>query len=89
MMDHERDAYCEKFHVKRVERSCGTCKFFERSYEESGCHQPRQADFDEIEQERRRAGCEFLEDYGPYSSGVEVDEGFVCDLWEKKEGEPK
>lgn len=83
MMDHEREAYCEKFHVKRIERSCGTCKHFERSYEESGCHNQKQAEFDEQEQENRRNACAIVEDYGPYSSGVQVDEGYVCDLWEK------
>jgi hypothetical protein len=30
----------EKYHVKQVERCCGTCKYFERIYEDSFCEHP-------------------------------------------------
>ena len=53
----------DKYHVKQVERCCGTCKHFERVWEDAFCEHPELRD-----------------------SGF-VDEGFVCDLWEKKGGE--
>lgn len=52
----------EKYHVRQVERCCGTCKHFARYWED--------------------AFCEHTE----LGNGVYVDEGFVCDLWEKEGG---
>ena len=79
----EQDAYCEKYHVKRVERSCGTCKHFERDYDDArGCKRQEQAEFDKDGVEwAHNAGHE--PEYGSWGGGVTVDEGYVCDLWEK------
>lgn len=62
--------------VRQVERCCGTCRHFERDWEESGCKHPKQRDFDSQPSE--------YDFYGAYG-GTEVDEGCVCDLWERKE----
>ena len=62
--------------VRQVELCCGTCRHFERNWEQSGCAHPKQRDFDSFAGE--------YENYGAYG-GTEIDEGFVCDLWEKKE----
>lgn len=58
MSKHPRD----KYHVRQVERCCGTCKHFARYWEDAFCEHPELYD-------------------------VFVDEGFVCDLWEKKGSE--
>ena len=47
----------------------------ERNYEESGCAHPKQREFDSNAGE--------YETYGAYG-GTDVNEGFVCDLWERK-----
>lgn len=84
MTQLEMEKYCKVFNVHRVEKSCGTCKHFQRSYEEAGCHHPNQAEFDAWEQALRKDGAE-PNTYGPWGGGILVDEGFVCDLWAREE----
>ena len=75
-MIQDEEKYRETFHVRRVERCCGTCRHFERDYEDSGCAHPKQREFDPY-------GYEYKH-YGAFS-GITVDEGCICDLWEEKE----
>ena len=82
MTASEEQAYCEKYNVRRIERCCGNCKYFDRQYESVGCKNQKQADFDSYEQLCRRNGEE-PNQYGAYAFGVDIDEGFVCDLWQK------
>lgn len=71
-------------HVRRCDKCCGNCKYFERSYEEAGCAHPKQAEFDSWEQLMRKEDPYHVpESYGAYG-GAGVDEGFICDLWEAK-----
>lgn len=82
----EQAAYSAAFHVARIPRSCGTCKYFHRLYEECGCTNQKQAEFDSLEQRRRASGLG-KEEFGAFACGVCIDEGYVCDLWEQDNGE--
>ena len=76
-------AFAAAVNLRRVERCCGTCRHFERDYECAGCANPKQAEFDTVEQEAKTIPDHIPEDYGAYG-GTETDEGKVCDLWEPK-----
>ena len=80
MTREDERKYCEAFHVKRVDRSCGTCKHFERKYSDCGCTNMTQAGYDSDYWESE--DLDERTEYGAYGFGVDVDEGFVCDLWE-------
>lgn len=85
MTFEEMEAFRAAFNVRSVERCCGTCRHFERDYEEAGCGNPRQVEFDSTEQELLRTIPDHIpETYGAYG-GIEVDEGQVCDLWEARQ----
>ena len=75
-MIQDEDGYRATFHVRQCDRCCGNCKHFERYYEEAGCDHPRQREFDGDAEEHTL--------YGAYG-GISVNEGNVCDLWERKE----
>lgn len=64
-----------------VEKCCFTCEWFERDFEESGCLNPKtlitRRDFGEL---KHGDFGHFLGAYG----GIPVNEGCVCNLWEKK-----
>ncbi len=75
MIQYE-EKYRETFHVRQCDRCCGTCRHFERDYEESGCRHQKQREFDPEADE--------YEQYGAYG-GLSVNEGCICDLWEGKE----
>lgn len=79
-------SFREAFNVRRCEKCCGNCKHFEREWEDSGCNHPKLEDFDSDLKEIRKINPEFTETYGAYS-GASVDEGNICDLWEKKNEE--
>ena len=76
-------AFRKAFNVRAVERCCGTCRHFDRNFEDSGCANPKQAEFDPEEQKARKTPDYVPEPYGAYR-GICVNEGDVCDLWEKK-----
>lgn len=75
-------AFRKAFNVRNVERCCGTCRHFDRRFEDSGCANPKQAEFDPEEQEARKDPDYVPERYGALN-GIIVDEGCICDLWEK------
>lgn len=83
-------AYAAAVNLRQVERCCSTCRYFERDYECTGCTNPKQAEFDTVEQMAAKTIPDHIpEEYGVYGGGIEPDEGMVCDLWElklKKEG---
>ena len=79
----DEQAFAAAVNLRRVERCCGTCRHFERNYECAGCANPKQAEFDTIEQMAKNIPGHIPEDYGAYG-GTETDEGKVCDLWEQK-----
>lgn len=81
MTRQEEDAFRAAFNVRRVEKCYGTCRHFEREYEDCGCGHPRQAEFDSWVKERKD-DPNYAETYGAYG-GILVDEGYVCDLWER------
>jgi hypothetical protein len=83
MTFEEEKAFRAAFNVRPVERCCGTCRHFERNYECAGCANPKQAEFDTVEQMAKTIPGHIPEDYGAYG-GIEVDEGMVCDLWEQE-----
>lgn len=79
----EEKSFAAAFHVRSVERCCGTCKHFVRSYEDAGCANQKQAEFDSYEQLMRKEDpYHEPETYGAYG-GIPVDEGHVCDLWDR------
>ena len=83
MTYEEEEKFKKAVGFRQVERCCGTCWWFDRSYENAGCRHPKQAEFDALEQEYRRNDPDHIpEPYGAYG-GAETDEGHVCDLWEK------
>lgn len=83
MTYEEEDKFKEAVGFRQVDRCCGTCRWFDRSYEDAGCRHPRQAEFDESEQYARRLNPDHIpEPYGAYG-GTVTDEGHVCNLWEK------
>ena len=83
MYGDDEVAFRKAFNVRCVEKCCGTCKHFERKYEDCGCAHPRQAEFDSWEKEQSRLDPTHTpETYGAYG-GINVDEGCVCDLWEE------
>lgn len=76
-MDHK--AFEAAYHVMRCEKCCGNCRHFRREYEDSACEHPKCKDYPAYPGE--------FDDTEPglYSGGDYcVDEGFVCDLWERK-----
>lgn len=81
MVHSDEEEFRRAFNVRRVERCCGTCRHFDRQYEDSGCAHPRQAEFDGFARLMRESDPDYEEHYGAYG-GVSVNEGFVCDLWE-------
>ena len=85
MMHDDEESFRKAFNVRRIERCCGTCKHFDRQYEDSGCGHPRQLEFDSFAKSMSKDDPEYTETYGAYG-GIFVDEGDVCDLWEKYEG---
>ncbi len=44
------------YHVRQVEKCCGTCKHFERCYEDCWCAHPKRIEMD--------GGCTYLVDEG-------------------------
>lgn len=69
---------------RQVERCCGICWWFDRSYENAGCRNPKQAEFDSWDQELRKNVPDHIPAcYGAYG-GADTDEGHVCNLWEGK-----
>lgn len=85
MIHDDEEAFRRAFNVRRIEKSCGTCRHFDRQYEDSGCGHPRQSEFDSFAKPMRHVDPEYTETYGAYG-GILVDEGNVCDLWELYEG---
>lgn len=82
----EEEKFKKSVNWRQVEKCCGTCKWFDRDYEESGCMHQKQAEFDEFEQNMRKNDPAYdPECYGAYG-GIDTDEGKVCDLWEGKNG---
>ena len=60
------------------------CRHFDRQYEDAGCGNPKQVEFDGYHREElSRDADASVPRYGAYG-GVLVDEGYVCDLWEGK-----
>lgn len=85
MIYDDKEAFRKAFNVRRIEKCCGTCRYFDRQYEDCGCGHPRQAEFDSFAKSMRQDDPEYAESYGAYG-GILVDEGDVCDLWELYEG---
>ena len=78
----DQNRFIEFAHIRRCDKCCGNCKHFKRDYEASGCAHPKQADFDTLTFELlMKVPDTTPESYGAYG-GTDVDEGFVCDLWE-------
>lgn len=76
------ESFCAAFHVRRVDKCCGNCRHFDRQYEDAGCGNPKQVEFDGYYREKlSRDADASVPRYGAYG-GVCVDEGYVCDLWE-------
>lgn len=82
----DEEKFSKAFNVRRCEKCCGNCKHFERDFEEAGCDHPKQAEFDSFLKALREQNPDVSRFYGAYG-GIRVDEGNVCDLWEKKESE--
>jgi hypothetical protein len=80
MVPEDKTKFMAAFHVRRCEKCCGNCRYFERDYEESGCANPRQREFDTYTPQGEEGS------YGAYG-GIFVDDGNVCDLWEKGDRE--
>ena len=81
----DEEKFRKAYNVRRVEKCCGNCKHFDRCCEDSGCRHPKQSEFDSFEKMMRESDPEYPpETYGAYG-GTEVDEGNVCDLWERSE----
>ena len=73
-----RDQFAADVHIRRCDRCCGNCKHFSREWEDSACTHPKQAEYPSWPEE--------FEDESPHFSaytGTLVDEGMVCDLWER------
>lgn len=80
----DQNRFIEFAHVRRCDKCCGNCKHFERDYEMAGCAHLKQADFDTLTFAQRMKDPSLTPGfYGAYG-GTEVDEGFICDLWESK-----
>lgn len=75
-MSRDDENFITAFHVRRCDTCCGNCRHFDRQYEDSGCAHPRQREFDKTPSSETPI-------YDAYR-GILVDEGYVCDLWEKK-----
>ena len=82
MIFEDQEAFKKTFNVRRVPKCCGTCRHFDRDYEESGCGHPRQAEFDSFAKAMKAEDPDYPETYGAYG-GIYIDEGFVCELWEQ------
>ena len=87
MNQGDEEKFRKAYNVRRCEKCCGNCKHFDRAYEDAGCAHPNQAEFDSILKVMREYDPEHSETYGAYG-GTNVDEGYMCDLWELK-GENK
>lgn len=83
LTSQEEKSFFAAFHVRRVDKCCGNCRHFDRQYEDSGCGNPKQVEFDSLEQKAIKTPDHIPETYGAYG-GILVDEGYVCDLWEGK-----
>lgn len=83
LTSQEEKSFFAAFHVRRVDKCCGNCRHFDRQYEDSGCGNPKQVEFDSYSSEARKYDEDYQPHYGVYG-GVCVDEGYVCDLWEGK-----
>ena len=81
MTAYEEDAYSTAFLVHVIPKCCGTCRYFDRHFEDSGCANPKQAEFDHLEQLAKKRPDYSPETYGAYG-GISVHEGCLCDLWE-------
>ena len=84
MTTEEIARYTAFHHVRQCEKCCGNCRWFDRQYEDSGCLQPAQREFDLYEISHAEDPWYLPESYGAYEPGIMVNEGFVCDLWERK-----
>ena len=75
------EAFERDFNVRRCERCCGNCRYFCREWEDHACAHPRLREYPDYP-------GEFDDDYNnrlsAYNGDYNVDEGFVCDLWEKE-----
>lgn len=90
MTENEIAHYNKHFHVRRVSsKCCGNCKHFERHDYVSGCLNETQRDFDVQDYGRREDPWYLPKDYGAWGDGINVDESYVCDLWEKKDDNNK
>jgi hypothetical protein len=83
----DEEKFRKAYNVRRVEKCCGNCKHFARDYEQGGCIHPKQAEFDSFVKLMRESESEYPGLYSPFD-GTDVDEGYVCDIWEAK-GEDK
>lgn len=67
-MDNEPSkSFVDTYHVRRVEKCCGTCRFICRTYEDAYCLNKHRGDYDNF--------------YADFDKDMQ-DEGYVCDLWE-------
>lgn len=78
----EKMKFRQAYNVRRCEKCCGNCKYFDRDYEDSGCAHPKQSEFDSFAKMVQESDPEYREPYG-IAGGIRVDEGNVCDLWEQ------
>ena len=68
----------ERMHIDICSRCCANCKWFDRSYEDSGCDNPKIL---ELRKEVARDG-EYISDLLGAYGGIVVHEGNVCDYHE-------
>lgn len=64
----------ERMHIDICSRCCANCKWFDRSYEESGCANPKIL---ELRKEVARESEYISDSLGAYG-GIMVHEGNVC-----------
>ena len=89
MTIQDENAFRRAFNFKTLGKCCGTCRWIEREYEDCGCGHPMQAAFDSLEKNRAaddpdRAARRYNSWYG-----ARVDEGCLCDLWEKSDDDER
>ena len=69
----ELKPFAEQHRVMRIPRCCGTCKWFAREYSDHACTNPAQDSY----------LFEPADYYSACGPGIRVDEGYLCDLWQK------